>query len=160
MTKGRVGRTFPPLVQRKGTLEIASHIILRKPRQPAHYFLEDPMPRLESPSNPLPFNLVYAELMPLVAALVLCPLLAFSSWSQTTTFPPQPSPLSEVQAYLDLTNDQAKAILQNNDDYNTFSLQQQQQIQQGQSEIAIETAKVLLSTWGSSEGGRRGKARR
>jgi hypothetical protein len=67
---------------------------------------------------------------------------SFSAWSQSTTIPQQP--LSQVRQYLGLTDDQVNAILQNNNDYNTFSFQQQDQIGQAQSQIAVETAKDTL----------------
>jgi hypothetical protein len=73
-------------------------------------------------------------------ALVLSPWLTLSAWSQTTT----PQPLSQLQQFLSLTDDQVKAILQNNSDYSTFTFQQQQQIQQAQFQIALETAKPQL----------------
>jgi hypothetical protein len=75
---------------------------------------------------------------PFLVALVLCPLLATSALSQA---PPQPLSLQE---FLGLTNDQVKAIVQNNNDYNAFSSQQQDQIQQAQLEIPVETAKDPL----------------
>jgi hypothetical protein len=74
--------------------------------------------------------------------LVLCPWLALSALSQTTPVPAQP--LSQVQQYLGLSDDQVKTILQNNSGYDTFSFQQQQQIQQAQIQIAAETAKAQL----------------
>jgi hypothetical protein len=73
---------------------------------------------------------------PFLSALVLCPWLTLSAWSQTT--PPQPLSL---QDFLGLTNDQSGAIIKNNYDYDTFSFEQQQQIQQVQSQIALEIAK-------------------
>src|SRR6266404_471211 len=72
---------------------------------------------------------------PYVAALVLCPWLSLSAWSQPTS--PQPITL---QQFLDLSNDQAGAIVKNNEDYNTFSFQQQRQIRNAQSQIAVEIA--------------------
>jgi hypothetical protein len=77
-----------------------------------------------------------------LGALVLCPWLALSAWSQGTPFPFQP--LSGVQQFLGLTDDQVTAILQNNNDYNNFASQQQQQIQNAQSQIHVETAKDQL----------------
>jgi hypothetical protein len=74
-------------------------------------------------------------------ALLFCPCLALLAWSQTTT---SPQPLSQLQQFLSLTDDQVKAILQNNSDYNTFTFQQEQQIQQSQIQIALETAKPQL----------------
>src|SRR5260370_41010 len=50
----------------------------------------------------------------------------------------------EVQQEFGRTLFQAKAILQNNNDYNAFSSQQQRQIQNAQSQIAVETAKDSL----------------
>jgi hypothetical protein len=75
--------------------------------------------------------------------LVLCPWIALLAWSQTRTPFPIP-PLSGVQQFPGLTDDQMNAILQNNSDYNTFSSQQQQTIQNAQSQIAVETAKDPL----------------
>jgi hypothetical protein len=49
-----------------------------------------------------------------------------------------------VRQFLGLTDDQVNTILKNNNDYNTFSIQQQQQIQRAQSQIAVETAKDQL----------------
>jgi hypothetical protein len=87
--------------------------------------------------------LEYTEIMkPSLTVLVLCPWLALSAWSQPTPFPVQP--LSQVQQYLGLTDSQVSAILQNNNDYATFSFQQQRQIQNAQSQIAVETAKDQL----------------
>src|SRR5437016_3942698 len=85
---------------------------------------------------------------PLVAALVLCPLLAFSAWSQTipidpTTAVPNP-PLPLVRQFLGLSDAQVTAILQNNRAYNAFSLEQQRQIQNAQFQISVETAKDSL----------------
>ena len=80
---------------------------------------------------------------PYVAALVLCPWLALSAWSQTTTFAPQQA-LPQVRQFLGLTDSQVTTILQNNNDYNAFSFQQQRQIQNAQSQIAVETAKDSL----------------
>jgi hypothetical protein len=79
---------------------------------------------------------------PFLPALLLCPWLALSAWSQGTPFPFQP--LSGVQQFLGLTDDQVTAILQNNNDYNTFSSQQQRQIQNASSQIHVETAKDQL----------------
>jgi hypothetical protein len=73
--------------------------------------------------------------------LMLCPRLAPVAWAQTTTFPQPQQPLSQVQQFLGLTDNQVKTILQNNSDYNTFSFQQQRLIQNAQAQIAIETAK-------------------
>jgi hypothetical protein len=79
---------------------------------------------------------------PFFNALVLCPWLALSAWPQTTT--PFPPPLSRVQQFLGLTDDQVGAILQNNSDYNDFSSQYQRQTRQAQAQIAVETAKEQL----------------
>jgi len=81
---------------------------------------------------------------PFLARLILCPLLSLSAWSQGTPFPFQP--LSGVQQFLGLTDDQVKAILQNNNDYNTFASQQQRQIQDASSQIHVETAKDQLDS--------------
>ena len=81
---------------------------------------------------------------PIFTVLVLCPWLAFSAWSQTTTLPPPQQALSQVQQFLGLTDSQVSAILQNNQAYNEFSFQQQQAIQHAQSQIAIETAQDPL----------------
>ena len=78
---------------------------------------------------------------PFLATLLLCPWLALSAWSQTTTFP---QPLSQIRQYLGLTDSQVSAILQNNNDYSAFVFQQQQTIQHAQSQIAIETAQDPL----------------
>jgi hypothetical protein len=78
-----------------------------------------------------------------VATLLICPWLALSAWSQTQRpFPVQP--LLEVQQFLGLSDDQVKAILQNNGDYNTFASQQQQRISLAQGQILVETAKNSL----------------
>jgi hypothetical protein len=81
---------------------------------------------------------------PFLTVLLLCSYLAPSARSQTTTFPPPQTPLSQVQQFLGLTDDQVKTILQNNNDYNTFSFQQQRQIQNAQAQIAVETSKDPL----------------
>jgi hypothetical protein len=74
---------------------------------------------------------------------MLCPCIAPSAWSQISpTLPVQPLP--ELQQFLGLTDTQMTAILQNNSDYGKFTFQQQQQIQQAQFQIAIETAKAQL----------------
>jgi hypothetical protein len=87
----------------------------------------------------------YTELMkPLLTVFVLCPWLAVSALPQTTTLPPPQQALSQVRQYLGLTDSQVTAILQNNSDYNAFSFQQQDQIRQAQSQIAVETAKDPL----------------
>jgi len=75
-----------------------------------------------------------------LVALVLYPLLALSAWSQTS---PQQA-LSQVQQYLSLTDSQVNAILQNNNDYNNFASQQQRQILDAQTQIAIEISKDSL----------------
>src|SRR5438445_45971 len=80
---------------------------------------------------------------PYFITLVLCPLFALSAWSQTTTLPPQQA-LPQVQQFLGLSDSQVTTILQNNTDYNAFSVQQQRQIQNAQSQIAVETAKDSL----------------
>ena len=81
---------------------------------------------------------VYTELMkPFFTILLLCTWLALSAWSQTS--PTQP--LSQVQQYLSLTDSQVNAILQNNNDYNNLASQQQQQILDAQTQIAIEISK-------------------
>jgi hypothetical protein len=75
-------------------------------------------------------------------AFVFSSCLSFSAWSQTpVALPPPQQALSQVRQYLGLTDDQVSAILRNNSDYNTFSFQQQDQIRQAQSQIAVETAK-------------------
>jgi hypothetical protein len=75
--------------------------------------------------------------------LIFCPFLALSAWSQISpTLPPQPLP--ELQQFLGLTDTQSTAIFQNNSDYEKFTFEQQQQIQQAQSQIAIETSKAQL----------------
>jgi hypothetical protein len=79
---------------------------------------------------------------PFFTVLVFCPWLALSAWSQPTPFPIQP--LSQVSQFLGLTDPQVSAILQNNNDYNTFFFQQQQQIQHAQTQIAVETAQDPL----------------
>jgi hypothetical protein len=81
---------------------------------------------------------------PFFTVLLLCPYLAVSAWSQTTTFPTPQQPLSQVKQFLSLTDSQVSAIVQNNNDYNTFSFQQQQTIQHAQAQIAVETAKDQL----------------
>src|SRR5437773_10502721 len=83
----------------------------------------------------------YTKVMkPYVAALVLCPWLALSAWSQTTTPLPKQPP-TQLQVFLGLTDSQVFTILQNNGEYNTFSFQQQLQIQNAQTQISVETAK-------------------
>src|SRR5436190_17555770 len=77
---------------------------------------------------------------PFVASLVLCPWLALSAWSQTTTPLPKQPP-TQLQVFLGLTDSQVFTILQNNGEYNTFSFQQQLQIQNAQTQISVETAK-------------------
>src|SRR5260370_20538278 len=79
---------------------------------------------------------------PLGPVLFLCS--AFVALSQTTTPPLPQQALSLVRQFLGLTDDQVNNILKNNSDYNTFSIQQQQQIQRAQSQIAVETAKDQL----------------
>ena len=82
----------------------------------------------------------YTEFMkPFGPVLFLCPALV--ALSQTITFPLPQQPLSQVRQFLGLTDDQANTILKNNNDYNTFSFQQQRQIQNAQSQIAVEMAK-------------------
>ena len=71
--------------------------------------------------------------------LFLCPALV--ALSQTITFPLPQQPLSQVRQFLGLTDDQVNTILKNNNDYNTFSFQQQRQIQNAQTQIAVELAK-------------------
>jgi hypothetical protein len=73
----------------------------------------------------------------------LCFSLAASS-QQPVALPPSPQALPQVRQYLGLTDDQVTAILQNNSDYNAASAQQQSQIRQAQSQIAVETAKDTL----------------
>ncbi len=74
---------------------------------------------------------------------MLCPCLAPSARSQISpTLPPQPLP--ELQQFLGLTDTQVTAIFQNNSDYEKFTFQQQQQIQQAQFQIAAETAQAQL----------------
>ena len=80
---------------------------------------------------------------PFFTILVLFPCFALSAWSQTTTLPPQQA-LPQVRQFLGLTDSQVTTILQNNNDYNAFSFQQQQQIRNAQSQIAVETAKDPL----------------
>jgi hypothetical protein len=83
---------------------------------------------------------------PSLIALLLCPCIALSAWSQT--LPPPQQALSQLRQFLGLTDSQVTAILQNNNDYNTFSLQQQRQIQNAQAQIALETAKEQLDPMG------------
>src|SRR5260370_13056228 len=71
--------------------------------------------------------------------LFLCPALV--ALSQTTTLPLPQQSLSQVRQFLGLTDGQVNSILKNNNDYNTFSFQQQRQIQNAQSQIAVEIAK-------------------
>jgi hypothetical protein len=78
---------------------------------------------------------------PIFRALVLCPWLAHSAWSQTTTLPPPQQALSQLRQFLSLTDSQVTAILQSNGDYNAFSFQQQRQIQNALTQISVETAK-------------------
>src|SRR5262245_4252312 len=81
---------------------------------------------------------------PCCARLLFVPFLALSASSQTTTLPPPQQALSQVRQFLGLTDSQVSAILQNNSDFNTFYSQQQRQIQNAQSQIAVETAKEQL----------------
>src|SRR6266699_3203041 len=82
----------------------------------------------------------YTEFMkPFGPVLFLCSALV--ALSQTTTLPLPQQPLSQVRQFLGLTDDQVNSILKNNNDYNTFSFQQQRQIQNAQSQIAVEIAK-------------------
>ena len=67
--------------------------------------------------------------------------VAISGWPQNQN---TPQPLARVREFLGLTDSQVTAILQNNNDYNAFSFQQQQQIRNAQSQIAVETAKDPL----------------
>src|SRR5260370_9874254 len=71
--------------------------------------------------------------------LFLCPALV--ALSQTTTLPLPQQSLSQVRQFLGLTDGQVNSILKNNNDYNTFSFQQQRQIQNAQSQISVEIAK-------------------
>src|ERR1700752_3534341 len=80
----------------------------------------------------------------LSSSLILFTLVPFSARSQPTTLPPPQQVLPLVRQFLGLTDAQVTAILQNNDDYNTFSFQQQQRIRNSQSQTAIETAKDQL----------------
>jgi hypothetical protein len=83
----------------------------------------------------------YTEAMkPFSTVFVLCPCLVFSAWSQTTLPLPQ-QPLSQVRQFFGLSDAQVSAILRNNNDFNIFSSQQQRQIQNAQSQIAVEIAK-------------------
>src|SRR5438128_1706327 len=79
---------------------------------------------------------------PFLTALVLCFYFAVSAWSQTAPPPQQAFP--QVRQFLALSDSQVTTILQNNNDYNTFSFQQQRVIQNAQSQIAVETAKDPL----------------
>jgi hypothetical protein len=91
---------------------------------------------------------------PFVKVLVLCPCIVFSVWSQTTTLPTPglpcnalsgcPAVFPMLRQFLGLTDAQVSVILKENSDYNTFSFQQQRQIQNAQSQIAVETAKDQL----------------
>jgi hypothetical protein len=80
---------------------------------------------------------------PFLTALVLCPWLALSAWSQPTPLPPQ-QPLSQVKQFLGLTDAQVTTILQNNNELTRFSFEQQRQIQNAQFQIAVETSKDQL----------------
>ena len=85
----------------------------------------------------------YTEFMkPFGPVLFLCSALV--ALSQTTTLPLPQQPLSQVRQFLGLTDDQVNTILKNNNDYNTFSFQQQRQIQNAQSQIAVEIAKEQI----------------
>src|SRR5262245_33684683 len=86
--------------------------------------------------------LSYTEFMrPVFAFVMLVPFLARPASSQTSTLPPPQQAFSQVRQFLSLTDDQVVAILQNNSEYNAFSLQQQRLIANAQSQIAVETAK-------------------
>ena len=74
-------------------------------------------------------------------ALVFYPCFALSAWSQITPLPPPPQAFSQLRQFLGLTDSQVTAVLQSNSEYNTFSLQQQRQIQNAQSQISVETGK-------------------
>ena len=54
------------------------------------------------------------------------------------------TPLLQVRQFLALTDSQLAAIVQNNSDYNSFSSQQQRQIRNAQTQIAVETTKDSL----------------
>ena len=77
-------------------------------------------------------------MQPSSRVLVLLLFYTLSAWSQTRPLLPQ------VQQFLGLTDAQVTAILQNNQDYNTFSLRQQQQIINAQFQISRETGKDQL----------------
>ena len=77
----------------------------------------------------------------LLTVLISCLYFATSAWSQTTTLPPPQQALFQLRQFLSLNDAQVSAILQSNGEYNTFSLQQQRQIQNAQSQIAVEIAK-------------------
>ena len=51
---------------------------------------------------------------------------------------------TNLRAFLSLTDDQLQTVLLNSDEYNRYSIEKQQRIQQVQTEIAQETAKENL----------------
>ncbi len=55
-----------------------------------------------------------------------------------------PQSLFQLRQFFGLSDDQVNGILKENIDYNSFSLQQQRQIQNAQSQIALETNKDQL----------------
>src|SRR5882762_5323078 len=77
----------------------------------------------------------------LLTLLISYLYFALSAWPQTTTLPPPQQALSQLRQFLSLNDAQVSAILQSNGEYNTFSSQQQRQIQNAQSQIAVEIAK-------------------
>jgi hypothetical protein len=78
---------------------------------------------------------------PLVAALVLWPLLAYS---QMTTLRQPNKPSLNLRQFLDLTDAQLSAILKNNGEYDTYSFRQQFNFRFVTSQIETETAKTQL----------------
>jgi hypothetical protein len=84
--------------------------------------------------------------MNIMKQLLITFCLAASAWPQTNPLPLPPSQLAfpQLKQYLTLTDAQISAIIQSNADYNAFSLQQQRQIQNAQSQIAFETTRDRL----------------
>jgi hypothetical protein len=72
----------------------------------------------------------------ILAAVLL--VIASPAWAQTT---PARQPLAQLKRYLQLTDAQVQAVLDNNDDYNRWFSEKQAHIRQVQREILEETAR-------------------
>ncbi len=84
--------------------------------------------------------------MNIMKQLLITFCIAASAWPQINPLPLPPSQQAfpQLKQYLTLTDAQISAIVQNNADYNAFSLQQQRQIQNAQLQISVETARDPL----------------